>query len=125
MKTQAKYLAVHLAFTLGLHFVFDLPLGYTALAVFVGWPVLGTVVTADDDLPGGWSNPDGTVPPPWATAWFWGVLSLRFSIAMVAFLVETMMFGAEPWSFTALAVVSAVLAVVLLKGDTSHVQESS
>jgi hypothetical protein len=61
MKTQMKYLAVQFAITLALYFAFDVPLGYTAPAVFVGWPVVGTVVTVDDDLPGGWSNPDGTV----------------------------------------------------------------
>ena len=27
--------------------------------------VIGHVVTIDDDLPGGWSNPDGSDPFPW------------------------------------------------------------
>lgn len=113
---------MHLAITLVVYFAFDVPLGYTALAVFVGWPLMGTVVTADDDLPGGWSNPDGTVPPPWVTAWFWGLLAVRFSIAMLAFVVERVLSNGDFALCLVVAVGSAVLAVVLLKKNGSHVQ---
>lgn len=30
------------------------------------WAFVGHIVTADDDVPGGWSNPDGKLPFPWA-----------------------------------------------------------
>lgn len=125
MQTQAKYLAVQLAITLSVYFIFDVSLGYTALAVFVGWPMVGTIVTADDDLPGGWSNPDGTAPPPWVTAWFWGLLALRVSIAMLAFVVERLLSGSDIGTVLALTVGSAVLAAVLLWKETSHAQASS
>lgn len=125
MKTQGKYLIIQLAITLAAYFILDVSLGFSALVVFVGWPVVGTLVTADDDLPGGWSNPDGTVPPPWCTAWFWGLLALRFSIAMLAFVVERFLSASGISWVSALAVASAALAVVRLKRDSSHAQASS
>lgn len=33
-------------------------------AILTSWPLIGFVVTVDDDLPGGWSNPDGDQPFP-------------------------------------------------------------
>jgi hypothetical protein len=50
---------------LAVHYAGGLSWGFSALISFVGWPLVGTLVTADDDLPGAWSNPDGTIPPPW------------------------------------------------------------
>lgn len=107
------------------YFAADISLAYTALAAFVGWSIVGTIVTADDDLPGGWSNPDGTVPPPWVTLLFWGLLALRFSIAMLAFVVERLLSASDIVLFLALAAGSAVLAVALLRKDSSRVQASS
>jgi hypothetical protein len=40
------------------------PYIYTVLA-FAGLALLGHLVTIDEDLPGGWSNLDGTEPFPW------------------------------------------------------------
>jgi len=125
MKRQLLYLGIALTLTLSLYVVFDLPLGYTALAVFVGWPVVGTIVTADDDLPGGWSNPDGSMPLPWTTAWFWGLLSLRFSIAMVAFMIEAAFRKSEAAVFLVLAALSGMVAFVLLKRSSSDASAKS
>ena len=39
------------------------------LYTVVGFAVLafaGQLITIDDDLPGGWCNPDGDIPFPWA-----------------------------------------------------------
>jgi hypothetical protein len=33
---------------------------------FAAWAFLGQLITIEDDLPGGWSNPDGRIPFPWA-----------------------------------------------------------
>lgn len=32
---------------------------------FSAWAFFGHLVTADDDSPNGWSNPDGKRPTPW------------------------------------------------------------
>jgi hypothetical protein len=54
-------LLIGLAGSLFVHFWFHVPLGFSLMIFFVGWPIGGTLVTIDDDLKGGWSNPDGTV----------------------------------------------------------------
>ncbi len=41
-----------------LTFYFNSPYIITLL-IIIGWSALGHIVTIDDDLPGGWSNPDG------------------------------------------------------------------
>jgi hypothetical protein len=47
---------------------------------FAAWVLVGHVVTIDDDLPGGGSNPDGTQPLPWAD-----VLAAAILAALVGF----------------------------------------
>ena len=55
-------LAIAFVASIVVHFSFGLSLGLSFLIFFVGWPLVGTLVTIDDDLPGGWSNPDGSEP---------------------------------------------------------------
>ena len=75
-----------LVLTVLLHIFFQFPIGLTAFIVLVGLPLVGTIITADDDLTGGWSNPDGTVPPPWKSAFFWAdvIFRLAFAFALCA-----------------------------------------
>jgi len=85
MKPWLVYPGAASAVTLVFHFAVGLSWGTSAFAAFVGWPLIGTLVTLDDDLPGGWSNPDGTVKPPWRTREFWGQLAAGFGVStMVA-----------------------------------------
>jgi hypothetical protein len=66
------------------------PIGVVALVLFIGWPVVGTLITLDDDMPGGWSNPDGKAIPEWKTlAWHEDILLCRGSIVVVAFAIQT------------------------------------
>lgn len=37
---------------------------YTLIGA-AAWAFVGHVITLDDDGPGGWSNPDGSLPFPW------------------------------------------------------------
>lgn len=60
-KLRAVLLLIALAGSVFVHFRFRVPLGFSLMIFFVGWPIGGTLVTIDDDLKGGWSNPDGTV----------------------------------------------------------------
>ena len=48
-----------------LSYLAHIPYIFTALG-FSAWALIGHIVTADDDLPGGWSNPDGELTFPWA-----------------------------------------------------------
>ena len=81
MKQWLLYPGLASVVTLILHFALGLGLGASAFVAFVGWPLLGTLVTADDDLPGGWSNPDGTVTPPWRTRPFWGQMAVGCGVS--------------------------------------------
>src|SRR6266446_4251085 len=64
-------------------------IGLVALAFFIGWPLIGTLITLDDDLPGGWSNPDGKTKPEWKTlTWHLEILLCRGSVVVAAFAVQ-------------------------------------
>lgn len=43
--------------------LFSVPYVYTAIG-FASWIFVWHVVTIDEDFPGGWSNPDGSLPIP-------------------------------------------------------------
>jgi|GEM_PF-5123354 len=58
-----------------LHFFAGIPVGWSALMAFLVWPIVGTIITSDDDLPGGWSDPGANKIPEWETPVFWGRLS--------------------------------------------------
>jgi len=47
-----------------LSLIWAVPYLYTAIG-FAVWALVGHLITIDDDVPGGWSNPDGSVPFPW------------------------------------------------------------
>lgn len=44
--------------------IWHVPYIFTLMG-FAAWAFFGHLVTADDDAPGGWSNPDGTHLFPW------------------------------------------------------------
>ena len=81
-------LTVALAGSLVVHYTLGVPLGFALMIFFVGWPLGGTLITADDDLPGGWSNPDGSVRPPWLEAPFWGYIAAGLAVSAAGFALE-------------------------------------
>ncbi len=86
MKSYVKFFVVLIAVAISVSLVMNWPLGFVALALFVGWPVVGIIVTIDDDLPGGWNNPDGKAIPEWKTLeWHIDILLCRGSIVVLAF----------------------------------------
>jgi hypothetical protein len=65
------------------------PIGICMLVALVGAPIIGTVATIDDDLPGGWSNPNGGSRPEWLH-WRTPVqLVLMASVSGVGFAVDS------------------------------------
>jgi hypothetical protein len=64
MKTTMVLMGVALVGAIVVHLALGLSVGVSLLIFFVGWPLVGTVVTLDDDLKGGWSNWDGTPVRP-------------------------------------------------------------
>jgi hypothetical protein len=81
-------LAVALIGALVIHLMWDVSLGIALLIFFVGWPIVGTMVTIDDDLPGGWSNPNGRVRPDWLEAPLWGQIVVGVAISVVGFAID-------------------------------------
>jgi hypothetical protein len=64
-KRVAKLLAIVIATAVLLSLVWGVPYIFTIIG-FSAWAFVGHLITADDDAPGGWSNPDGSLPFPWA-----------------------------------------------------------
>lgn len=86
------------------------PIGVVTLALFIGWPVLGTLITIDDDMAGGWSNPDGKAVPEWKTlAWHEEILLCRGSIVVVAFAIQNRNDSPLAFALIAAAVVMAAI----------------
>ena len=75
-----------------LSLIWAVPYLYTAIS-FAIWALVSHMITIDDDLSGGWSNPDGKISFPWAKL----VIKVAFLLAPVglAFLVAALpRFGA-------------------------------
>jgi hypothetical protein len=70
------------------HLKLGVSLGVALFVLLVGWPIIGTLITLDDDLPGGWSNPDGSVRPPWREAPFWGQIVAGLALSAAGFAVD-------------------------------------
>jgi hypothetical protein len=98
-------IAVLIGVAVLLRVLFEIPAWVAAVALLIGWPVIGTFITIDDDLPGGFSNPDGKSVPEWQTLWWWADLVLvRGALVLCIFVVEEALAG----TFKALQLVLAI-----------------
>jgi hypothetical protein len=75
-----------------LSLIWSVPYLYTAIG-FAVWALGGHLITLDDELPGGWSNPDGSALFPWVEL---GIkAAILFALVGLAFLVPALRtFGA-------------------------------
>lgn len=98
--------------------LWEVPSWASLLVLLIAWPVVGTLITVDDDLPGGWSNPDGTVVPEWKTLWWWAdLLLVRGSLVVIAIATEEAFDGSlVPWLWFVGALMMAVGLPVLIRG---------
>lgn len=83
LKSNIILLLVLLAIALSLKTYFELTFFLSFLIVFVGLPLVGYIVTIDDDFKGGWSNPDGTRRQEFLTREFWGQIAARSTVVFV------------------------------------------
>ena len=100
--------------SLVVHFAFDVSLGVALLIFFVGWPIGGTLATIDDDLPGGWSNPDGSVRPPWREPAFWGQIVAGLSLSALGFAIDVGWNSRAGAPFWLIAFVGALVSAFLI-----------
>jgi hypothetical protein len=89
MKARLVLIGVAIVGALTVHLWLNLPLGPSLLIFFVGWPLVGTIVTIDDDFKGGWSNPDGTVRPPWLRSPYWGQIVFGVAVSALGFAIDS------------------------------------
>ena len=115
MKQHLIYLGASALITVLLYWLVGIGVGWAALIAFLGWPILGTVITADDDLPGGWSNPDGTRKPDWQTSAFGGNLFGRGAIVCGAFLAQLGLSAPWPAFLVPAGAASALVAAYLFR----------
>ncbi len=66
----------------------DIAPAWAVAATFLAWPIIGTFVTIDDDLPGGWANPDGDRLLPTEMPVYWTNLLVGLAVVSLAFLVD-------------------------------------
>lgn len=69
---------------LALSWLARVPYVFTLLG-FSLWAWVGHIVTIDDDRPGGWSNPDGRAPFPWAALAVEALVFILLCSAIVVF----------------------------------------
>jgi hypothetical protein len=88
MKSRLMFPVIATALTLGLHSGSGLLWGWSALAGFVGLPIILILLTIDDDMSGGWSNPDGKTRPDWQTARFLGYILAGLAVSSAAAILD-------------------------------------
>jgi len=84
MKRLAVLLAIVAVVAVSLSLIWRVPYIYTLIG-FAAWAFIGHVVTSDDDVKGGWSNPDGTLPFPWGQLIVKGLLLLALGALAIFF----------------------------------------
>jgi hypothetical protein len=75
LKRYGNMLAMVCSTAVSLSLIWKVPCLYTAIG-FAVWGFAGHLITIDDDLPSGWSNPTGSIPFPWAE------LAIRASVLL-------------------------------------------
>jgi hypothetical protein len=83
MKKYAVIAAVVTVIAIALSAIWHVPYLFTLIGFFA-WAFFGHLTTADDDTPGGWSNPDGSQPSQLRELAIKGAL-LAGSCALAAF----------------------------------------
>ena len=112
-----KYIVGTAALGLILGFMFKYvgggePVGYAMLFTLVALPLIGLLVTIDDDLPGGFSNPNGNARGPWREWEYWADLAARGAISGFGFAIDrgwNTPAAIVPWVVSATGVVASLL----------------
>ena len=104
--------AVGLALGVALKLLFGgAPIGWCMLVTLAVLPLAGVLVSMDDDLPGGWSNPDGKSRPPWLHWQSWADFAARAAISGLGFALDAGWHTAPArvwWAVGVLGVVASV-----------------
>jgi hypothetical protein len=91
------------------------PVGLSMVAMLVVLPLIGVLITVDDDLPGGWSNPDGKVRAPWLYWENWAEVASRGAISGIGFAIDAGWYTALALALWIVGVAGIGTTVVLHK----------
>jgi len=91
VKTKTFAVLFSLLFIVGLSFFLHVPYIFGLLFLFL-WPIVGMLITADDYMPGGWENPDGTTKTPWGRFLFFVALAAAVG-AVIIFFPQVRVYG--------------------------------
>ena len=83
LKAFVRLYVIAFVLAVALFFIFELNPAIT-FSIIGCWPLLGSIITSDDDLPGGWSNPDGDEPFPWKMYWTLAIFMIVMVLTGVA-----------------------------------------
>ena len=84
IRRLALPIALAAATCLALSLLWSVPYIYTLIGLSA-WAFAGHLVTADDDAPGGWSNPDGKLPFPWVELGLKAFVLVALGVIAMAF----------------------------------------
>jgi hypothetical protein len=87
-------------------------IGPIMLLLLVVLPVVGILTTIDDDLPGGFSNPDGKTRGPWRRWESWADLGIRAALSGIGFAIDAgwrTSAAILPWIFGATSIAVIVM----------------
>jgi hypothetical protein len=101
------------------------PVGWSMVATLVGLPLIGLLITIDDDLPGGWSNPDGKVRAPWLYWESWAEVASRGAISSIGFAVDAGWYTVLAIPFWMVSAAGIALTVALHKRIDRQVANSA
>jgi hypothetical protein len=90
------------------------PLAWAALVAFLGWPITVTIITADEELPGGWANLDGLGTPQWETSEFRGQMFGGATVVALAFALQERASGIWLWALLCASLVLGTLSSYFL-----------
>jgi hypothetical protein len=94
------------------------------VAMLVVLPLFGLLITIDDDLPGGWSTPDGNVRAPWLYWENWAEIASRGAISGVGFAIDAGWYTAQALLFWIVGAAGIGVTVALHKRIDRQVASS-
>jgi hypothetical protein len=124
MRTRIVILGVALAIALLLRLLAHLSWFLSLLISFVGWPLGGTLITLDDELPGGWANPDGKQRPSFFQTRFWGRILGGLAIALAGGAIDDGWTSSPAIRWWLASAAAALGAIFLLRGPWRRLRKA-
>jgi hypothetical protein len=124
MRTRIVILGVSLAIAFVLRNFAHLSWFLSLLIPFVGWPLGGTLITLDDEFPGGWANPDGRQRPSFFQPAFWSRILGALAVALSGGGIDEGWTSSPALRWWLASAAAALVALFLLGGPWRRVRKA-